>query len=241
MDTSLALTSYVTMTELFNLSKFHFPLPRKRKNDDNSTDSVGLNNMPSSSQKVVAAIITQVWMPDHEVQLSRELIIFPSNSIDGVPNHRYHMQRHGLFMQCVISDSGSQDGWRGDWWRLRKIGDSGGVLFFFFFFFTSINSFPLGSIIIPREMHFENHSSQIICIMQRHVIMEHQILLPFWKYSAWQSCLQLLLEKRRTDRMMTREEERLGEQEGFSPLAGERRTFSKSIMVFLRKWKHMSK
>lgn len=134
MDTSLALTSYVTMTELFNLSKFHFPLPRKRKNDDNSTDSVGLNNMPSSSQKVVAAIITQVWMPDHEVQLSRELIIFPSNSIDGVPNHRYHMQRHGLFMQCVISDSGSQDGWRGDWWRLRKIGDSGGVLFFFLHF-----------------------------------------------------------------------------------------------------------
>lgn len=57
-------------------------------------------------------------------------------------------RRTGLFTQCLTFDSWSQDGWRGDWWRLRKVGDST-----FCFRYPS----PLGSAIIPRRMCFENH------------------------------------------------------------------------------------
>lgn len=45
LSPSLTLSSDVTKTESFNLIEFHFPPPGKRENNDNSIDSMTLNDM----------------------------------------------------------------------------------------------------------------------------------------------------------------------------------------------------
>lgn len=109
----------------------------------------------------------------------------------------------------------------------------------FFFPPTSINLSPLGSTIIPRKMHFENHSPQFIRITQPALL---RTILPELMLPHHVKLCMLLLE----NRMMTRVEERsFGRASRLLstcwPTEKIRETVSKFITVFLIKWKHMPK
>lgn len=153
-----------------------------------------------------------VLIPKREVRLwSPAWVVYPPNGTCGYLITGTLCRRHGLFMYCLTFDFRTQDGWRIDWQRLRKEGNS--VFCFLCFFSCLDHPFLLGLAIIPRKMHFENDSSQITFIIQAALL---GTVLPEWKgiwcsttltlyYVLW--CV-LMLNKVRWKRMPVGEKQK---------------------------------
>lgn len=117
----------------------------------------------------------------------------------------------------------------------------------FLFLFCLNNPFPLGSAIIPRRMHFENHSFQVIFIMQPALVgtalpewngLQCPDIPDFYYMLLW----MMVLDKMRWKRMTGEQRNSLGEQEGFSVPGSRTETICmiNSFKVnFLIKWKQI--
>lgn len=91
----------------------------------------------TSQDEMVCSKVLKKWQlpvltPKREVRLwSPARLVYPPNGTCGSLITGTLCRRHGLFMSCLTFDFRTQDGWRIDWQRLRKQGNSVFCLFFF--------------------------------------------------------------------------------------------------------------